>query len=29
MLYCDFLWRLFESTGSINVYLLYRKIFIQ
>ncbi|MFZ5942481.1 MAG: YqzL family protein [Bacillota bacterium] len=25
----DFLWRLFEATGSINVYLLYRKILIQ
>jgi len=29
MICCDLLWRLFETTGSINVYLLYRKLIIQ
>jgi len=23
----DFFWKLFTSTGSINAYLLYRKIY--
>lgn len=25
----DFLWNLFEATGSVMVYLLYKKMMIQ
>ncbi|AYO30778.1 MAG TPA: YqzL family protein [Thermoanaerobacterales bacterium] len=29
MLYADFFWNIFEVTGSITAYLIYKKLILQ